>query len=315
MRCPSLAQLPPPPPGKTGWPWTEEGPSMTETMPDGRPWPPISIVTPSYNQASFLEETIRSVLLQGYPNLEYIVIDGGSSDGSVEVIEQYETWLACWVSEPDRGQAHAINKGFARASGQIFAWLNSDDVYEPEALQQIATKLARSPACNLVYGDGSYIDLDGLKTGRCDWIQPYDRGRFRTFNFILQPAAFWRRSLWERAGPLDARYHYAMDWEWLLRATRLTEPHYLPFELARWRIGPEIKTRSGGRARRAEIAEITRRYGGIRQPTYIVYQLDRITWNVTDRLEGRISDRGLRILSAPARWIVKDTLWKGRYLS
>jgi len=111
----------PSPPGKTGWPWTEETSRLPEKMSDGRPWPRISIVTPSYNQGQFIEETIRSVLLQGYPNLEYIVIDGGSSDGSVEILQEYEQWLAYWVSERDRGQADALNKGFRRASGILSA--------------------------------------------------------------------------------------------------------------------------------------------------------------------------------------------------
>ena len=115
MHCPTLAELPPPPPDKTGWPWSEESPPLPATMPDGSPWPRISIVTPSYNQGQFIEETIRSVLLQGYPNLEYIVMDGGSTDNSVEIVRNYNSWLAYWVSEPDRGQAmRSIRDGRAR---------------------------------------------------------------------------------------------------------------------------------------------------------------------------------------------------------
>src|SRR4051812_31180515 len=129
MKCPSLAELPPPPPGAAGWPWTEESSGLEEG-----PWPRVSIVTPSYMQGDFLEETIRSVLLQGYPDLEYFIIDGGSTDRSVEIIRRYEPWLAGWVSEKDAGQPAAVNKGWNRASGDILAYINSDDWYYPGAL-------------------------------------------------------------------------------------------------------------------------------------------------------------------------------------
>src|SRR5262245_16909311 len=138
MRCPTLAELPPPPVGKIGWPWTIETLKLPSVSSDGLPWPSISIVTPSYNQGQFIEETIRSVLLQGYPNLEYIIIDGGSKDQTVDIIHKYEPWLTYWVSRKDRGQAHAINDGLRRASGTIFNWINSDDVLAPNALATIA---------------------------------------------------------------------------------------------------------------------------------------------------------------------------------
>src|SRR5262245_48085578 len=127
MRCPTLAELPPPPAGKSGWPWTAETRALPSYRPDGSVWPRLSIVTPSYNQGEFIEETIRSVLLQGYPNLEYIIMDGRSDDNSVDIIKKYEPWLASWSSEKDAGQADAINRGMANASGAYLNWLNSDD--------------------------------------------------------------------------------------------------------------------------------------------------------------------------------------------
>jgi glycosyltransferase involved in cell wall biosynthesis len=314
MRCPGLHELPPPPPGKSGWPWTEASTAVTETMPDGRSWPKLSIVTPSWNQASFVEETIRSVLLQGYPNLEYIVMDGGSTDESAAIIRKYEPWLAYWVSERDQGQSHAINKGFARATGEIFGWVNSDDLYERNALQRMATYFATTSDCALLYGNGWYVDEAGKKTQLCSWIRPYDRRLFLTVNFILQPAAFWRRSLWERAGELELGHHWAMDWEWLLRASALTQPHYLRVELARWRVRPGIKTYIGGWSRRAEIAEISRKYGGVWQPTHLVYQLDRSVAWIASRFGDRLGGRVARSVLAPVPWLLKKTLWRGRYL-
>src|SRR5215831_12852093 len=159
MRCPKLSELPAPPSGKTGWPWTEEGQRLPDQMPDGCPWPLISVVTPSLNQGKFIEETIRSVLLQGYPELDYIIIDGGSTDGSVEVIKKYEPWLTYWVSEPDRGQSHAINKGWQRACGEIVAWLNSDDTYNRGALRCAVEAFRYNTAVGMVYSDMNYIDV------------------------------------------------------------------------------------------------------------------------------------------------------------
>ena len=138
MRYPSYKDLPIPPHKKSGWPWTEESRQLPDTMPDGSFWPKISIVTPSYNQGQYLEETIRSVLLQGYPNLEYLIIDGGSTDNSVEIIHKYEPWLHYWISEPDNGQSEAINKGFSKATGDILNFINSDDFLHPRAFEVIA---------------------------------------------------------------------------------------------------------------------------------------------------------------------------------
>lgn len=308
MNCPRLRELPPPPPDKAGWPWTEETPPVQDGAPLLRSTPKISVVTPSYNQAHSLEETIRSVLLQGYPNLEYIVVDGGSIDDSVNIIRKYEQWLD-WVTEADQGQSDAINKGFARAGGEILGWLNSDDVYEPSALRRIAAHFAAEPGCELVYGRGWYLDAGGAKTELCSWVRPFDRAKFLTFNLILQPAAFWRRPLWERTGGLDISYHWAMDWEWLLRATKTSQPCFIPEDLAGWRITPEIKTMRGGDVRRFELAEISRKYGGRWQPTYLAYQLDTFGRQIEERLPfGRI----LRYAVIGVRRALQETLWRNK---
>ena len=136
---------------------------MPEKLPTGENRPRVSIVTPSYNQAAYIEETIRSVLLQGYPNLEYIIIDGGSKDGSVDIIRKYEPWLAYWSSEPDKGQGHAISKGFEKATGEIFGWLNSDDAYCRGTLELVCRLFLNRPNVGLLYGDCDVIDQRSSK--------------------------------------------------------------------------------------------------------------------------------------------------------
>jgi glycosyltransferase involved in cell wall biosynthesis len=163
MRYPTLSELPPPPAGKTGWPWTQESELelLPEQMSDGSEWPRISIVTPNYNCGRFLEETIRSVLLQGYPNLEYIVIDGGSTDNSVEIIKKYEPWLTYWVSEPDKGQVDAINKGLQRVTGQWFNWINGDDILLSGSLKTLAAISNLQPEANWITGTGLFLSVEG----------------------------------------------------------------------------------------------------------------------------------------------------------
>ena len=160
-----IEALPPIDVTKQGWPWIEASDSLPDKMPNGSDWPRISIVTPSYNQGKFLEETIRSVFLQGYPNLEYIIIDGGSTDNSIEIIKKYEPWLTYWVSEKDRGQSHAINKGFEHATGEIYGWLNSDDYFLPRALKAFAQASIKDK--NSVAWAGSALEINkiGEKTG------------------------------------------------------------------------------------------------------------------------------------------------------
>jgi glycosyltransferase involved in cell wall biosynthesis len=213
MCCPKLNKLPLPPPDKTGWPWTEESPQLPETMPDGKPWPKISIITPSFNQGQFIEETIRSVLLQNYPNLEYIIIDGGSSDNSVEIIKRYEPWITYWVSEKDKGQAHAINKGFEKATGEIYAYLNSDDIYMPAILKCVTSEYLfckNKESFWIVYPVEDFNDLGGILVwipkqplNLIDWIE---HGAS-----IHQPGVFFARNLYLKVGGFNSDYHYAFD--------------------------------------------------------------------------------------------------------
>lgn len=230
MNPPTLANLPPPPPGKHGWPWTEASPRLPPTLPDGEPWPQISIVTPSFNQGQFLEETLRSVLLQGYPNLEYIVVDGGSTDGSVAILMKYQWWLSNWESAPDRGQASAINKGWNRATGEVFAWLNSDDLYCPGALQQVGSYFSDNPACQLLVGGADVVTEIGAPAIECKRLEStslYDLiygGRA-----LPQPAAFWANRLRVEIGPLDEQLHFTMDREYFLRLLlHGIKPHWVP---------------------------------------------------------------------------------------
>jgi len=246
-RSPRLSELPPPPHDKTGWPWTEEGPCLPETMPDGSPWPRISIVTPSYNQGQFIEETIRSVLLQGYSNLEYIVIDGGSTDDSVEIIKEYKPWIAYWVSERDAGQSQAINRGFEHAKGDILAWLNSDDLYAPGALQRVGALLAGKEKALLV-GSSIQVDGDDLRQGVVDDKKPTWGEMVYEARTFSQPSVFWMRDLWLEAGPLREQLYFVMDYYlWLQMRPKAKEELFLKEALSITHIHPEQK---GKRAER-----------------------------------------------------------------
>ena len=185
-------------------------------------WPRISIITPSFNQAAFLERTILSVLEQDYPNLEYIVIDGGSSDGSVDIIRKYENRLAFWVSEPDLGQTHAINKGLKRATGDWVAWQNSDDIFYPGAFMRVAQAAIRSAKTELIIGDINLIDEKDSVIREMCYVRPTYESLLAEGMVLTNQAAFWRRSLHDRIGWLDESLHYGFDYEWFLRALRET---------------------------------------------------------------------------------------------
>jgi glycosyltransferase involved in cell wall biosynthesis len=217
MSCPRLSQLPVSPSERAGWPWTEESPQLPDTMPDGRPWPRITMVTVNYNYGRYIEQTLRSVLLQGYPNLEYIVIDGSSTDTSVEIIQKYAPWLAYWESKPDRGQSHAINKGFEHATGDIYGWINSDDMLAKSALETVGRTLPLNGAV-VLSGACQNVDEAGVKMKCWQPERPTTRGMLERYGMMVaQPSTFWTRDCWGKAGPLNEQLHYGMDYDLFLK--------------------------------------------------------------------------------------------------
>jgi glycosyltransferase involved in cell wall biosynthesis len=254
---PTLSQLPDPPPEETGWPWTVQSEHLSETQPNGEPLPKISIVTPSYNQGQFIEETIRSVLLQGYPNLEYVVMDGGSDDETVEILEKYDPWIDCWVSEPDRGQSHAVNKGFKRCSGKLATFINSDDMLEPNALVHHMKNVGY--AQNTIYvGRCRVINKKGdtirRQTSRVrsfeDLVDVPDvwRGEDPHRGHIVQMEVLFPLDLYKEVGGLNEDMKYAMDFElWGRMLLNGAEIQHTGIEVGVFRWYDEQKT-SNGRA-------------------------------------------------------------------
>jgi glycosyltransferase involved in cell wall biosynthesis len=223
--------------------------------------PRITVVTPSFNQAAFLETTLLSVLGQCYPNLEYLVMDGGSSDGSTEIIRRYEAQLAHWVSAPDGGQAAALNAAFARATGEIFCWVNSDDFLLPGTLHRLARHFAERTAEPLLYYGSCLFFEDRGKHAKVVRARTHDAAALRLSAYIVQPSAFWTRPLWEKTGPLDASLSFAFDWDWFIRASALGRFETSEEILSAYRLHAAHKSGSGGEKRRQEIVAVVRRHG------------------------------------------------------
>ncbi len=228
---------------------------------DAAELPLVTVVSPSLNQGPYIEATIESVLGQRYPRLEYIVVDGGSTDGTLETLRRHERRLR-WTTGPDSGQAAAINKGFAMGSGEILGWLNCDDGYEPEALSGVVRSFLDHPDVMMVYGEARFVDAAGRDLGRCDQVEPFDLDRLVHWgDIVAQPAAFFRRAAFEAVSGLDETLHWTMDYDLWIRIGRRFPVLYVPEQLAWYRLTGANKTLRGGKARLDEIAAVGRRHG------------------------------------------------------
>lgn len=235
------ATFPAPPDSKTGWPWSNTK-SIESEKKKTELYLKISIVTPSYNQGQFIEETIRSVLLQNYDNFEYIIIDGGSHDNSLEIIRKYQDYLSYWVSEPDRGQTHAINKGLSLATGDIVAYLNSDDIYLPGTFQKVIDFFHKNPDIDMLYGNLIHIDKNSqiIDTMCCG---PLDINKLFSFHYYFpQASVFLRKKIVEKIGLFDESLHLNMDYDYWMRLSFEGKMAHIPETLACARLYPEAKS-------------------------------------------------------------------------
>ncbi len=241
-----------------------------------KPLPSISIIIPSYNQAEFIETTILSVLEQGYPALEVIVIDGGSTDGTLDILRQYDDRLT-WISELDRGQAHAINKGLALASGGVVAFLNSDDVYAPGALHAVGAYFAEHPQAQWLTGRCIIVNESGREIRKAItaykhlWLAFRSYGVLKVLNYISQPATFWRRGLLDEVGNLNEDLRFTMDYEYWLRIGQRYRLHTLRQRLAGFRLYAASKSGGGYEEQFAEEMTVCRRFS-----SPLVVQLHRL---------------------------------------
>jgi glycosyltransferase involved in cell wall biosynthesis len=262
-------------------------------------------VTPSYNQGEFIRATIESVLGQDYPHLEYIVMDGGSTDQTAGIAAEYGSRVR-WISEKDRGQSHAINKGFSISKGEIVAWLNSDDILLPGAVTRAVQAFADAPReAGGVYGEGYLMDREGRITGRFPATEPFNLWKLVYLSdYILQQSAFFRRAAVAEAGWLDESLHYAMDWDLLIRLGKRFGLHYVPEYFGVLREYPETKSFAGGRGRIEEIRRVLERHTGLqRAPGYWTYGLEMHRSRWRDKLQNP-SPAWLRVPSRAVNFLV-----------
>ena len=262
--------------------------------------PLVTIVTPSFNQGEFIADAIESVLGQDYPAIEYIVVDGGSTDTTLDVLRGYGDRVR-WTSGPDGGQSDAIHSGFLAGSGEFLAWLNSDDRYVAGAISAAVAELAADPTAGLVYGQGEFIDRDGTGARPCEHIEPWNLERLvGTTNFLLQPATLFRRESYLAIGGLDTTLEYIMDYDLWIRLGTRYPVRFLPRVLAQARVYDETKTVTGGLPRLDEMERMIRRNGGrglpkAFRPTMLRELRLARAGAVKDRHFGRVARLSVRI--------------------
>lgn len=247
-------------------------------MPEPAPskLPRVSLVTPSYNAGPYLRTAIESVLSQDYPHIEYLVMDGGSTDGTIALLREYGDRIR-WVSARDDGQADAIARGFEQTSGTVLGWLNADDILGPGAVRTAVETFLAHPGAALVYGNADFIDAEERFIGPCTVVEPFSRQRLLDYgDYIIQPAAFFSRQAYNAAGGLDRSLHWAMDWDLWLRLVRCGEAVYVEQPLASYRWLGSNKTAEGGFERLQEIERVARRYGCRGLPAYFRLEKARL---------------------------------------
>lgn len=251
----NMIDFPNPPADKNGWPWTNDLNTGSPVMTNGKPWPKISIITPSFNQGQFLEETIRSVLMQNYPNLEYIIIDGGSNDDSVKIIKKYEPWISYWVSEKDNGQAHAINKGLQICTGEIFNWINSDDYLKPNSLRMIAEGINDFDAVAGAVANFSATNENIIQSAELV-VKKMIAGDAAVI--YQQPGTWLKTENLKNVGLLYEGFNYSFDWLMTINyLNKYPNVNYITDTLVKFRLHQDSKTVKYGLEFRREILLIS----------------------------------------------------------
>ena len=242
-------------------------------------------MTPSFNHGEYLDAAMRSVLEQDHPGLTYFVADGGSTDNSVEILRKHSTDPRLqWISQPDKGQADAINTGFSRTNGEILGWLNSDDTYLPGTIAKIAAFFAAFPEVGCVYGDAQFIDSAGNVIGPCQHIERFNRQRLLHYSdYLVQPATFFRRTIFNSVGGLDPTLNWAMDYDLWLKLSAQTQVVYLPGLLANYRWLGSSKTAGGGAKRLEEVESVVRRHGANGMPAF--FRLEAVRMHLADAID------------------------------